>query len=561
MFPSKVPRAFVLASVVLLFLVTYTTLQLYRRVPPSYPEANPKVIPIQDAVVQEDQTGPDHAVPVETANGFPTPIFDIPASTPSVQDDKSGQRLDDKEPPSESSTEHMSNSDAGNNAEEEHHLSLPDPKRCPKDLEFLVRSSVNLELTERVRYTRRYIHPIFSIGVDRQNVVNVTEPLINDQVEIDMYDCRGATIPESTPIKLHVPIPHPEATYSHLIFGVATDYGRLNGSISSFAHWISGTGAKLVATITDARYKSPSEIEQLQDNFRAADIDAIFVNPINEAFTTSQNHFTVLINMVEHSSFDTKWYGLVDDDTFFPTLKPLADSLATLDHKTDAYVGALSEDFSSVQTFGFMAFGGAGAFLSAPLARKLSSQALKCIDEATTREGDTILRDCVYTNSKAKLTILPGLYQQDIRDDVSGFFEAGLRPLNLHHWKSWYREPVEKMAKVAKFCGDCFLQRWRFGTDTVFSNGFSIATYRDGVDSIDLQKMEGTWSKAQGDGRDFDFSLGPLRDPYPADQKKSYKLRDAEFAENGDLRQLYVRVGDASTGELDEVVELVWKKN
>ncbi|KAI2619467.1 glycosyltransferase family 31 protein [Hypomontagnella submonticulosa] len=561
MFPSKVPRVFVLASVVLLFLVTYTTLQLYRRVPPSYPAANPKVIPIQDAAIQGDQTDPDYVTPVETANGILTPGFAIPVSTPSVQDEESARRPDAEGPPSPPPTEPSGRPDNGDASQEELRLSLPDPKRCSRDLEFLVRTSATLELTERVRYTRRYIHPVFSNSVDRENVVNITEPLIRDEVEIDLYDCKDTTIPQSAPIKLHVPNPHPEATYSHLIFGVATDYSRLNASISSFAHWISGTGAKLVASITDAKAKSPSEIEQLQNNFEVAGIRAILVNPVDDAFTTPQNHFTVLIDMMKYSSPGTKWYGLVDDDTFFPTLKPLADSLATLDHEADAYVGALSEDFSSVRTFGFMAFGGAGAFLSAPLAKKLSNQALKCIGEATTREGDTILRDCVYTNSKAKLTILPGLYQQDIRDDVSGFFEAGLRPLNLHHWKSWYKEPVEKMAKAAKFCGDCFLQRWRFGTDTVFSNGFSIARYRDGVASVDLQKMEGTWSKAQADGGDFDFSLGPLRDPYPADQKKSYKLRDAEFAVNGDLRQLYVRIGDDATDELDEVVELVWKKN
>ncbi|KAI1097774.1 hypothetical protein F4804DRAFT_338868 [Jackrogersella minutella] len=544
MFPSKVPRVFVLASVVLLLLVTYTTLHLYHRVPPSYPTTESQIIPVNDALVIEKQQNSDHTVAAETATGNALiPSLAVPTLGPTVQDEESDQIPGTTEPLSQPPAEPIE-VDSSATPEEEYTLALPEPKHCLKDLEFLIRSSVDLELTERVRYTRRYIQSVFSNDVDRDNVANITEPLIKDEVEVDLYDCGDVMIPQSTPIKLQVPKPHPEATFSHLIFGVATDYSRLNDSIGPFAHWISGTGAKLVAVVMDAKEKSHNEMEQLQRNFEVAGINATLVKPINETYTTSQNHFTVLVNMLEHSNPDTQWYGLLDDDTFFPNLKPLSDSLSTLDHNADAYVGALSEDFQAVRGFGFMAFGGAGAFLSTPLAKKLGDQAFKCIDEAIGREGDTILRDCVYTNSKAKLTILPGLYQQDITSDVSGFFEAGLKPLTLHHWKSWYKEPVEKMAKAATFCGDCFLQRWRFGTDTVFSNGFSIATYRDGVESVNLELMEGTWGKAAS--KDFDFSLGPLRDPYPADQKKSYKLREAEFAEDGDLKQLYVRAGDSS---------------
>ncbi|KAI1134054.1 glycosyltransferase family 31 protein [Hypoxylon sp. FL0543] len=566
MFPPKVPRVFVLASVVLLFLVTYTTLHLYHRVPPSYPAAGHQVIPINDVVAIEEQSNFNHAVaPEDPANNGLNPVPTVSTLEPAVQDGEAGKMPEEGEQPTQPSiqppvetVEAQTGSADGEQSEGEHLPSISDPNHCPKDLQLLLRSSIDLGLTERVRYTRRYIQPVFSNSVDRDNIPNITEPLLQDVVEVDLNDCGGAWIPHSTPIRLQVPNPHPEAAFTHLIFGVATDYNRLNDSISPFAHWISGTGAKIVAVVMDAKDKSPDEMKQLQDNFEAAGINVTLANPINETFTTAQNHFTVLVSMLDNSSPETQWYGLLDDDTFFPSLKPLSDSLAMLDHRVDAYVGALSEDFQAVRGFGFMAFGGAGAFLSAPLAKKLGDQAFECIRRATTVEGDTILRDCVYANSKAKLTVLPGLYQQDIRDDVSGFFEAGLKPLSLHHWKGWYKAPVEKMAKVTKFCGDCFLQRWRFGTDTVFSNGFSIATYSDGLESVDLELMEGTWGRA--DSKDFDFSLGPLRDPYPLDKKRSYKLREAEFEENGDLKQLYVRAGNSSAGELDQVVELVWQK-
>lgn len=38
-------------------------------------------------------------------------------------------------------------------------------------------------------------------------------------------------------------------------------------------------------------------------------------------------------------------------------------------------------------------------------------------------------------------------------EDMRGFFESGVEPLNLHHWKSWYHEPVVEMAKATAFCG------------------------------------------------------------------------------------------------------------
>ncbi|KAI1335951.1 hypothetical protein F5Y15DRAFT_221274 [Xylariaceae sp. FL0016] len=608
MFHSKVPRVFVVASFLLCFLVTYTTFYLYHHVPPSYPTANSPAAPISDATLVLDDVpvvqnieghvfNPAESNPTETAqvsdatdlapseqpegNGdgstdqatdqttgdTTVPATDSAdgtqkeenAATDNIDQSQrvSGQVTDVGTTPGQT-TDTWSSPAGGSAVQAQQPLLLPDPKDCPRDLEFLVRASVDLGLTESVRYTRRRIRPVYSNKVDRNEIANISEPLLKDEVEVDMWDCWDAQIPNSAPIKLQVPQPYAQQSYKHLIFGIATDYKRLNDSILPFSHWLSGTGAKLVATVTDMSQKMPDEVRRLELAFADADIDATLVAPLDDAFTTSQNHFTVLVSMLEVSTPETQWFGLLDDDTFFPSLKPLSDSLATVDYKTDAYVGTLSEDFVAVRLFGFMAFGGAGAYLSPSLARKLGEQVFKCLYEASSIEGDIIIRDCVYTNSKAKLTILPGLFQQDMRTDVSGFFEAGFRPINLHHWKSWYHEPVAKMAAAADLCGDCFLQRWRFGNDTLFANGYSITTYRDGVDAVDLSLVEGTWERAD---RDYDFSVGPLRPKLSREQKRSYVLRDVEVTDRGDLRQLYVRENNPEVGELDEVVELIWEKH
>ncbi|RYP41988.1 hypothetical protein DL767_000619 [Monosporascus sp. MG133] len=271
---------------------------------------------------------------------------------------------------------------------------------------------------------------------------------------------------------------------------MATTFNRLRESLAHISHWCSGRGTKIIVIIVDweDRYR---EISSLLEEFHRQEIQATFFKPFNESHTTSQSHFMVLTHM------------------------PLSDALAKLDHTREMYVGGLAEDFGSIKNFGLMAYGGAGAYLSAPLARKLADleQATECIQETPPDFGDVIVRDCVYHHSKTKLTWLPGLYQHDLTGDLSGFFESGVEPLNLHHWNSWYKEPVTKMAATTEFCGGCFLQRWRFGKDTVFSNGYSIVKYRHGLENLDLNKMEHTFGAVYGDvDPQYDFTIGPLRD-------------------------------------------------
>ncbi|KAK9781965.1 hypothetical protein AB5N19_00018 [Seiridium cardinale] len=434
------------------------------------------------------------------------------------------------------------------------------PGQCP-ELDFMKRVHSRQQLSDKVRYKKICIEPIFSTDVDRNEVANVSTSLFGDEVTIDIHKCNEARLPRCTSVKVHVPEPYARFNVSHLIFGVSTDYERLEDAVGAFAHWLSRPSenpAKLVALVTDYSSHKNAKIEELDQKFRDAGVDVVLVEPVHRSYSTSQSHFTVIAHMLNYSTPETQWYGLLDDDTFFPRgLKPLSDALAKLDPTKDHYVGALSEDLQAVRTFGFMAFGGAGAYLSAPLAKKLGNQLDRCIEDATGTEGDIIIRDCVYKNSKAKLTILPGLFQQDMKEDASGFFESGVQAINFHHWKSWYQAPVIQMGAASQFCGDCFLQRWRFGADTVFTNGYSIVKYLYDIDYLDLDRMEGTWSNAN---EDFDFSIGPLRRKLVPDEKKSYQLKDAEFSNHGEFKQLYIWKGNSEANEADGIIEMVWRK-
>ena len=438
-------------------------------------------------------------------------------------------------------------------------------------------------------------------------------------------------------------MPYPkDAQYPHLLFGVASKYERMREAIPAFAHWLAGTGARLVGTIADAfppehqndndGTKNSFNLTLLEEEYAAAGIIATFLppkifkrlnlvdgKPDSRPVPVEHHHFLLIKEMLAvvdsektKNSKPPHWLAILDDDTFFPSLHPLSQTLAQHDHTRPLWLGALSDDFMAVQAWGFMAYGGAGSFVSLPLARQLAPHLEECITTASVQTGDGILRDCIYSHTRTHLTLVEGLNQHDIKGDASGFFESGVWPvLSLHHWKSWYSAPVEKMARVARdVCGDCFLMRVRFGAgekdkkkrnkeeESLLSLGYSITSYpglENGIDDLDLSRVEGTWQEAERKEK-FAFSYGPVRKKLQeGKEKKSWRLVDViedsvdPAAESQStttttttttekkhskvfgqqrkgkgkkrFRQVYVHkaAGPAVGESMDEVIELVWE--
>lgn len=425
-----------------------------------------------------------------------------------------------------------------------------EPGACSPDIDFLRRPE--LALSDNIVYSRRCITPQISTSVDRDAVTKLDRPLVTEKTTVNLNDCRNVAALPCDPLVLPVPAPYPAQTFPHFLFGVATYHDRLLEALPAFDHWLAHSDAPLIAVIVD---HADHDLRSLEALFAAHAITLVCV-PGEPNLTIDQNHFITLRPTVQNIRPETRWVGILDDDTFFPSLAALSDALAVYDHTKEVWLGQLSEDFYSVRSWGFFAYGGAGVFLSVPLAQKLEPFQEQCLEEAALPSGDGMLRDCVYYHSKTKLTLVPGLHQQDMRGDLSGFFEAGLKALSLHHWKSWYEEPVAKIAEVSKICGDCLLQRFQFGDDTMLANGYSIAMYRKGLKDLNLDYMEATWNQY---GPEFDFSIGPLRPALKKDEKRSYRLKDAEMLSDGRLRQIYVYRRDWTSGEaMDEVVELLW---
>ncbi|KAK4241216.1 glycosyltransferase [Achaetomium macrosporum] len=458
---------------------------------------------------------------------------------------------------------------------------------CSQDFEFLRQG--DLGLTDNIVYSRRCIRAVHG-NVDRDVVTNISTPLITSKTTLSLTaECTTVEAPPCERLTLHVPPNYPQEQYRHLIFGVASSHDRLKESLPVFAHWLSGTGAQLVAVVSDAdRTDATFDLPSLEAEYRQHDVAATIIPPTQKVAIprkdtpldatpsapspVEQLHFLLIRDMLDRATPETQWLGVLDDDTFFPALHPLSAALRQHDHTIPTWLGALADNFVSIKIWGYMAYGGAGTFLSVPLARQLAPHLESCIRETTVVSGDGMLRDCVYAHTTTKLTLVDGLYQHDIRGDPAGFFESGRRALSIHHWKSWYRAPVAQMAAVTRVCGDCFLQRWRFGNDTLLANGYSITTYRDGLlDKIDLSRVEGTWQEPDGK---FDFVYGPFRPRLSEADKKSYRLVavDGEARKGGRFRQVYVHRAprkdsggsskeeeEAEEGRMDEVVELIWE--
>lgn len=417
-------------------------------------------------------------------------------------------------------------------------------------------------LSTEFLYHRRCVRPKHTPNAPRESVTKLQHPLIEEGTHIDLGVCTGGDdLPPCSPITLTVPPKPLPKKYPHLLFGISTMYKRLEESLPAFSEWLASSDSPMVAVVVDAEPENepPKDFKAMEALYLKAGIKLKCVKTRNSTLSVDQNHFTVIEDLAEAATAETKWIGLLDDDTFFPSLYNLDQELVKYDHEKSVWLGALSEDLEAIRNWGVMAFGGAGVFLSVPLAKELTPRIPDCINNARRNTGDAILRDCVFDETHTKLTTVTGLYQHDLRGDISGFYESGVRPISLHHWKSWYQAPVDKMSRVGKVCGDCFLQRWQFGDDTLFANGFSITQYAElegGLDSLDLERMETTWPSSRND---FDWSLGPLRQRLPDGKKKSYFLVESQMSDTDELHQFYVFKGQKDALEKDELVEIVWQ--
>lgn len=348
-------------------------------------------------------------------------------------------------------------------------------------------------------------------------------------------------------LTLQVPPPPRNVDASHIDFGVATRLDRLNESLDQFAHWAGYTRTRIFALIEPD--KRVAEVQAKADKLGVN----LYVTQSEEEY--QRRYFSLVSHLAANAREQTKWAVVIDDDTFFLSMAALVEALSHYDHTKKTYVGGISESIPQVGAFGIMAFGGAGVFLSRPLAEELSKPEIfeACMNMDFT--GDRRISLCVYQHTGTRLTIDHRLHQLDLMGDVTGFFETGREPpLSVHHWKSWFHSDMPKVSAISELCGDsCMLRQWAFSDGWLLTNGFSAVKYSTEVDPFD-RTMELTWESHNGAVHEsYLHELGPLR---PKDWEKTSFLLEEATVEDNIVRQFYIHRGGKNG---DEIMELVWR--
>lgn len=456
---------------------------------------------------------------------------------------------------------------------------------CDYDMEHLVTLQKKYSLEDKFQYLKRYAK-ISREDIQRKSVTTLRQNFLPKN--FSTITSSETYLNETCSEPLMVPVsksPFPAtANVSDFMFGVSTTYKRFSdpktSPINEWSYWLtdsngSSNGGKLLLMILGA---TEAELMDVYDKLTKIGID-VDVYHSDPAMEMAARYLTLVPTLYNHPERpNKKWLVMCDDDTFFPYPHALVERFAEYDADQPMYIGTLSEDVNSVDRHGSQAFGGAGVFLSVPMAKEAAGRYESCKSDEKIREsnsgwgpqGDILLRKCIYENTEVKLTFLRDLWQLDIYGDPSGFYESGIQPLSVHHYRGgWHTAYPFQYTKVAHLCGeDCTLQRFRTADNFVISTGFSVAQYPQGID-FDLGQFERTFVATPEDkGWNLDFTLGPQRQSLANTGRKwSWDLQESTMNEDGSIAQVYIRKhGDwrwkdaegLAMGEMDGIVELVW---
>lgn len=427
-------------------------------------------------------------------------------------------------------------------------ISIASGIHCELDLGVLERLKVN----KLGSYLRREVNAVTLAANQEVPMKQLLDTPLMDRKMLDpdeqlMQEQSQADCSIPHPLTVQVPLPPKSVDASHIDFGVATRADRLNDSLDQFAHWAGYTHTRIFALVEPDKH-----VPEVQAKADSLGIN-LYITESDEEYQS--RYFSLVRHLASHVRDQTRWSVVIDDDTFFMSMSTLVQALEKHDHTQMIYLGGISESIPQIGAFGIMAFGGAGVFLSRPLAVELSKPEIfeQCQNMEFT--GDRRISLCIYQYTPAKLTIDHRLRQLDMMGDVTGFFETGREPpLSVHHWKSWFHADMPKVASISELCGDtCLLRQWWFTDGWLLTNGFSVVKYSTDVDPFD-KTMELTWESHNGAVHEsYLHELGPLR---PKDWNKiSYLLEDA-VVEDDQVRQFYIHRGGKDG---DEILELVWR--
>jgi hypothetical protein len=403
---------------------------------------------------------------------------------------------------------------------------------------------------------------------------------------IDISNLHDSTNRCAEPIDIAVPRSGLPSTVnaSDFMFGVSTSYGRFmdpnTTPINEWIYWLTDShghsnGGKLLLMLLDA---SDEELQEVANLLGDVGID-VEVYHSESSVEMAVRYLTLVPTLYTHRDApNKKWLVTCDDDTFFPSMHGLMEKINRYDHTREMYIGTLSEDIGAVDRHGSQAFGGAGVFLSLPMAKRITELYGECTTDQKIVEsnsgwgaqGDILMRKCIYENTETRLTTLADLWQLDFYGDPSGFYESGIKPLSVHHYRGggWHVARPLQITKIAVTCGeDCSMLRFQTNDDFIIS-GYSVAHYPEGI-TFDHQQMEATLHGApENKGWNLDYAFGPQRPSLlKTGRKIAWELQESEVRADGSVSQIYTRKkndgrwvypDESPMSNIDGVIELVW---
>lgn len=456
-----------------------------------------------------------------------------------------------------------------------------DDSRCRASNARLSDLQERYGLDNTFQYLRRVIHFTREPDVQRQSLAKLSQRLLKKDFQYVQLKPQLKNVGSSCAEAIEVPVSASafpqDVDASELMFGVSTTFDRFTEYatllINDWSFWLTdgsqrSNGGKLILMLLDA---NPEQLRLAKAALNKAGIDAD-TYASDSSLPMAARNMALIPTMFTHAEArKKKWLVLCDDDTYFPNMHALIVKLANHDASSDMYIGALSEDSLATQKHGSQAFGGAGIFLSLSTAEKITKNFDECSSEKKVEQagsqGDRLLRQCIQEHSEIQLTISQDLWQLDIFGDPSGFYEWGIKPLSLHHYRSWHQATPNDLTKLAYICGeDCTLQRFQTFDDFIIS-GYSIAHYPGGI-NFDTNHVEKTFHAETEKGWNFDYKMGSQRSSLSQTGRKiAWKLEEAIVQQDGSVLQTYVRRAndarwvDADGKPMDEhdsVIELVW---
>ncbi|KAG5974833.1 hypothetical protein E4U55_008033 [Claviceps digitariae] len=457
---------------------------------------------------------------------------------------------------------------------------------CSVDIPHLQNIRQKYNIDERFQYMKRYIRFTRTEGLERKRLTKLDQNLLNGAFKtVDVNKVYGTDSCEQ-PLEVKVSASGLPSTVnaSDFLFGVSTTYKRFMDAettpINEWIFWLTDSrghsnGGKLLLMLIDANDKELQEVANLLGDV-GIDVD---VSRSDSSLQMAVRYLSLVPALFAHpDAHKKKWLVTCDDDTFFPSMHGLIDKMEKFDHTREMYIGTLSEDVGAVDRHGSQAFGGAGVFLSLPMAERISELYDSCITEQKIGEsnsgwgpqGDILLRKCIYENTETRLTTFWDLWQLDIYGHPAGFYEWGIKPLSLHHYRGggWHKAKPAQYTKIAHSCGeDCTLQRFQTADDFIIS-GYSIAHYPEGV-TFDTNQMEATLHAPPEDkGWNLDFMMGPRRPNLEKTGKKiAWEMEESEVQSDGSIIQTYTRKQNDGRwvhpdsqpmSNIDGIIELVW---